>query len=123
MTDTITLVLLLSGSLLILIAGIGILRMPDVFMRTSAVTKAATLGVGLVLLGFIVYFNNFQLSTRSLSIVLFIAITSPVGAHMIGRAAYIIGDKLWEGTVKDDLENKYDSEKHEVKSKEDSKRG
>ena len=119
MIELITLIFLLSGSLLVLIAGIGILRMPDVFMRASAVTKAGTLGVGLILMGFIVFYLDFDLSARSLAIVLFIAITSPVGAHMIGRAAYIIGDKLWDGTVQDDLKGKFDPEKHETKSTED----
>ncbi len=118
MIDLITLFFLFSGSLLILIAGIGILRMPDVFMRASAVTKAGTVGVGLILTGFIIYYLDFELSARSLAIVLFIAITSPVGAHMIGRAAYIMGDKLWEATVRDDLKGKFDPEKHEIKSNE-----
>jgi multicomponent Na+:H+ antiporter subunit G len=44
------------GAFFILVAGLGLVRMPDVFLRMSASTKAATLGVGSTLLGVAVYF-------------------------------------------------------------------
>lgn len=51
MTEIISGLFLLAGSLFILLSAIGVLRMPDLFTRMSATTKASTLGVGFVLIG------------------------------------------------------------------------
>lgn len=95
------------GALFVLLAAVGILRMPDTYLRMAATTKAATLGVGLLLGASAVYFNDLSVSTRVLAIIIFIILTAPVGAHLIGRASYIIGNKLWDKSVTDDLEGKY----------------
>ncbi|MCI5226588.1 MAG: monovalent cation/H(+) antiporter subunit G [Candidatus Electrothrix sp. AX2] len=91
------------GSLFILLAGVGLVRMPDLFLRMSASTKAATLGVGTTLLGVAVYFNDFATFIRAGAIIVFLLLTAPVAAHLIGRAAYQDGVPLWEKTEFDDL--------------------
>lgn len=95
------------GALFILLAGVGILRMPDTYLRMAVTTKAATLGVGLLLFAAALYFNDLSTTTRVVAIIIFILLTAPVGAHLIGRASYIVGNKLWEKSVIDDLEGKY----------------
>lgn len=95
------------GALFVLLAAVGILRMPDTYLRMAVTTKAATLGVGLILLATAVFFSDLSTTTRVLAIILFIFLTAPVGAHLIGRASYIAGNKLWEKTLMDDLEGKY----------------
>ena len=96
------------GALFVLLAGIGILRMPDTYLRMAVTTKAATLGVGLLLGAAAIYFNDLSTTTRVLAIIVFILLTAPVGAHLIGRASYIVGNPLWEKSVMDDLKGKYD---------------
>jgi multicomponent Na+:H+ antiporter subunit G len=91
------------GSLFILLAGVGLVRMPDLFLRMSASTKAATLGVGTTLLGVAVYFGDFATFIRAGAIIVFLLLTAPVAAHLIGRAAYQDGVPLWEKTEFDDL--------------------
>lgn len=91
------------GSIFILLAGVGLVRMPDLFLRMSASTKAATLGVGATLLGVAVYFNDFATFIRAGAIIVFLLLTAPVAAHLIGRAAYQDGVPLWEKTEFDDL--------------------
>jgi multicomponent Na+:H+ antiporter subunit G len=103
-------VLMMVGVVLIVIAGIGLLRMPDLYLRMSAVTKAATLGLGLILLGTAVYFADLGVASRALATAVFVLLTAPVSAHMIGRAAYSNGAPLWEGTVLDELNGRYDDE-------------
>jgi multicomponent Na+:H+ antiporter subunit G len=103
-------VLLSLGSFFILTASIGILRMPDVYMRISVVTKAATLGVGLILAALALHFEIFSISVRAFAILIFVILTGPAAAHMIGRAAYFVKDPLWKKTVVDDLEGKYNRE-------------
>ncbi|MGI8892197.1 MAG: monovalent cation/H(+) antiporter subunit G [Bacteroidia bacterium] len=113
---TIAYILLSLGAVLIFIASVGILRMPDVYMRASAVTKASVLGVGLMLVGAIFYFQSFGVGMRALAILFFVVATGPVGAHMIARAAYVSGEKLWSKTTHDDLKEKYDNDTHELSS-------
>ncbi len=106
--DVITIVLLIGGTAFTLLAAIGILRMPDVFMRMQVATKAATLGVACVAMAAAVHFGDLATTARSVLIVLFLFLTAPVAAHTIGRAAYVAGARLWEGTIIDELRGKHE---------------
>lgn len=103
MSDIITAILIVVGGIFMLLAGIGVLRMPDLFMRMQAATKAATLGVGCMLLAVAVHFGDMAIVTRALLVTAFVFLTAPVAAHMIARAAYSVGAPLWEGTLVDEL--------------------
>jgi multicomponent Na+:H+ antiporter subunit G len=93
-----TALLLIAGGLLMLIAALGVLRLPDVYLRMSAATKAATLGVALVLLGAAWHFGSLALAGRALVTVFFVYLTAPVAAYRIGRAAWRTGVPPSEGT-------------------------
>lgn len=108
MAEGISLVLLLLGALFMLLAAIGVLRLPDVLMRMHSSTKSATMGVGLIMLGVALRFNDFAIGVRALATVIFMAATASVAAHMIGRAAYHSGVPLWEGTLGDEMDGRYD---------------
>jgi len=103
MLDATVAVLLTIGTLFAAIAAIGILRMPDFYMRISATTKASTLGVTFILGATALYFNDATVSGKIIAIISFIILTTPVAAHMIGRAAHRSGVKLWQGSIRDDL--------------------
>ncbi len=100
--------LLIIGAGFMLIAAIGVLRMPDLMMRLHAVTKAGALGIGLVLLSVALNYGELGIASRAIAGVAFVILTAPVAAHMIARAAYWIGVPLWEGTILDDLRDRYD---------------
>ncbi len=85
------------GSFFLLLASIGLIRMPDVYNRMQTSTKATTLGALSVLLG--VGFLNLYWLPKSLVIAAFILLTAPVGASALVRASYRSGIKLWEGSV------------------------
>ena len=104
------------GALFVLFAAIGLVRMPDTYLRISVTTKAATLGVGLVLLSTTVYFSNADVTSQAFVIILFLFLTAPVSAHLIGRASYFIGVKLWDKSVMDELRGKYQKNTHILKS-------
>ncbi len=104
------------GAIAVLLASIGILRMPDLYLRLSVTTKAATLGVGLILIGGAFHFQDVGVTSRALAIIFFITLTAPVSAQLIGRVAYIIRAKIWEHTVRDELGGMYDSESHTLES-------
>lgn len=110
--DILSVILLTLGALLILLASIGIFRLPDVFLRMSASSKAAALGVLLLMLGVSVHFADSGITARAIGIALLMLLTGPVSGHMIARAAYITGTPLWEGTGIDELAGQYDAESH-----------
>ncbi len=109
------------GTIFILLASIGLLKMPDFYMRMSVSTKAVTLGVGLILLSTAIYFNNFSVTTRVGAIVAFLFLTAPVAGHRIGRAAYIFNVKMWKHSIHDDLKGKYQEDGTYLKSESEDK--
>lgn len=102
------------GAFAILFASLGILRMPDFYLRLSVTVKAATLGVGLLLLCAAILFPDISVTTKAFAIIFFLIITSPIAAHMIARAAYFTGTPLWDKTIVDELSGLYDKETHEL---------
>lgn len=116
MKEILSLVFIVLGSFFILVSAVGLLRMPDLYMRMSATTKAATLGVSFVLLGVAIHFWEIGIVSRAVVIVSFLLITAPIAAHMIGRAAYFEGVPLWKETKHDQLKGKYDENTHELNS-------
>lgn len=88
MIDIIIAVLLILGGFFCFIAGLGLLRLPDIFIRLHASTKAGTLGVGMIVTAVMLADQNTVTCIKAVSIILFIMVTSPVAAHMIGRSVY-----------------------------------
>lgn len=103
MRDTIIAILLGGGTFFAVVAAIGIVRFPDLFMRLSATTKASTLGASLILGGVALFFDDAAVTGKIAAIIVFIVLTAPVAAHMLGRAAYFSGVPLWKESVRDEL--------------------
>jgi len=93
--------LMLAGTAFMAVAAIGLLRLPDLYTRTHAITKAGTLGIGLLLIGVTVHMSDLSFTTRAIVVILFVLLTAPVAAHMIGRAGYLGGVSMWHGTTLD----------------------
>ncbi|MBU3701278.1 MAG: monovalent cation/H(+) antiporter subunit G [Acidimicrobiia bacterium] len=102
--EVIAAVLLLLGSALALLSGIGIVRLPDVFARMHAATKPATLGLMLVCIGVALVDTSLADIGKLVLVIVLQFLTAPVGAHMVGRASYRIGGLLHPDTVIDDSE-------------------
>lgn len=83
-------ILIFLGSIIALISAIGIVKFQDVFLRSHASTKSSTLSVLLTIIGVLIYFtmNAGFFSVRLLLSLVFINLTSPVGMHLVARAAY-----------------------------------
>jgi multicomponent Na+:H+ antiporter subunit G len=114
-----SLLLMIIGGIFAFLAGIGILRLPDMYIRMSATTKTATLGIGCILLATAIFFSDTGVTFRAAATILFLFLTAPVAAHMIGRAAYLTRVPLWEGTVIDELQSRYDPGDHTLASSDD----
>ena len=94
---------LLLGAALTLLAGIGILRFPDVFTRANAATKAAGLGVACLLLGAGLWIGTWEAGLKLGLAAILQFITAPISGHVMGRAAYRSGAPLAPITHIDDL--------------------
>jgi multicomponent Na+:H+ antiporter subunit G len=97
-------ILIILGSLFMLIASIGMVKLPDLYMRIHAATKAPTLGIFLMALGIIVYFFELWASVEGLIVILFVFITTPIASHMISRVAHTMGVKKTESTIVDEMD-------------------
>ncbi len=107
---------LLAGAVFMLLAAIGLIRLPDLPTRMHASTKSGVLGSSLIMIGVMLSFLDTVVTFRALAIIIFLMITTPVAAHVIGRAGYFVGVNLWEGTVKDMLKESYDPVSHQLRS-------
>ena len=94
-TDILTCIFLLIGALLSLVAAVGVLRMPDLFIRMHAATKVGTVGVSSITIGLMIHFHAITVTSRGLLVIAFFLLTAPVAANMIARAAYRSGVSLW----------------------------
>ncbi|GIG86720.1 monovalent cation/H(+) antiporter subunit G [Plantactinospora endophytica] len=101
--DVLVGVCLVLGGLLSLVAGIGLVRFPDVLSRTHAATKPQVLGVLLILLALAVSMRNGADLATLVLIGGFQLGTAPLAAQMIGRAAYRTGRVHQESLVVDEL--------------------
>jgi multicomponent Na+:H+ antiporter subunit G len=91
------------GIALMVVAGIGLLRMPDLLTRMHASSKAGTLGAALVLLAVAFHFADAAVTVRTLVVCVFLLLTAPIASHVIARAAYRAGVPLSPETVVDEL--------------------
>lgn len=91
------------GIILMMVAGIGLLRMPDLLTRMHASSKAGTLGAALVLLAVALHFGDAAVTVRVVVVCAFLLLTAPIASHVIARAAYRVGVPLSDETVVDEL--------------------
>ena len=93
---------LVIGAFLMFLTGVGLVRMPDIFTRMHAATKSASLGVALLLLAAALFFQETMVVTKAVVTIVFIFLTAPVAASLLGRAAYARRTPLWEHSVLDE---------------------
>jgi multicomponent Na+:H+ antiporter subunit G len=107
MGEWIVAVFILVGCIFCLVAAVGLVRLPDTLTRMHAATKAGTLGAGMIMAAVAVFFADVGILLRALLGLVFLFMTAPVGAHLMGRAAYRSGIQLssrtWVDHLDDDL--------------------
>jgi multicomponent Na+:H+ antiporter subunit G len=109
--------LIVVGSFFLAVGTIGLLRLPNVYNRLHATSKAATLGAASIFLAGFVYFDGGGSGLVSIVGIVFLFLTAPTGAHMISRAARRMGidflpDVYWPRVieVESESENETDGE-------------
>lgn len=87
-------VVLLLGALFVLLAVIGVLRLPDILTRMHAASKAGVVGGGLILLAVAILSFEFAVALRAMIGVGFLLLTTPLAAHLLARGAYRAQDSV-----------------------------
>lgn len=110
MIEVVVSILVIAGTVLSLLSSLGILRLPDVYTRSHAATKTATMGILSILLAAFIYFifQHQVVSVRLLLGIIFVFLTAPVAGHLITRSAHRSGVRLSERSVNDDLQDDLD---------------
>ena len=102
---------LAAGLFFMLLAAVGLVRMPDFYHRTHAATKGATLGtVGMLVAIMLFLVSHHDVSTidivaKAVLVIIFTFIANPVGAHLLSKAAHLDKAPKWKNTISDDLES------------------
>jgi multicomponent Na+:H+ antiporter subunit G len=95
--------LILAGAFFAFVAAAGLWRFPDIYSRMHAASKAGTLGSGLVLLAMAVHAGDTGTVTRALAGIAFFLLTAPISAHLLAKAAYVVGYGLVKTSVLDEM--------------------
>lgn len=95
--------LLLIGSAFTLVAAIGLFRLPDLYTRMHAASKAGTMGSCLMLIALAVHASDLGTVSRALAGVVFFLLTAPVSSHLLAKAAYTVGYRLHSSSVMDEM--------------------
>lgn len=97
-TELVVSFFVISGGIFCFASGLGLLRLPDLLTRMHASTKAGTLGSGLILVAVAINFAEGTVIARAVAAILFLLLTAPVAAHLIGRAAFRTGVPMADRT-------------------------
>ena len=101
--DLLVATLLLVGAAFALIAAIGLVRLPDLYTRMHAASKAGTLGSGVLLIALALDDGSGSTAGRALAGVVFFLLTAPISAHLLAKASYTVGYEMWSGSVRDEM--------------------
>lgn len=98
-----TAAMIVTGGVFTLLAAVGIVRLPDVYTRMHAASKAGTVGSGLMLVAAGLHSLDGAILARALAGFVFFVLTAPVAAHLVAKAAHEAGYRLTRFTVLDEM--------------------
>lgn len=96
-------VLIIAGSTFVLLASLGIVRLPDLYTRMHSASKAGAVGAGLLLLSLALNAATTAEALRAVAAIFFFLLTAPIAAHLLAKASYTVGYHLWPGSVLDEM--------------------
>ena len=100
--DYLVALFVISGVIFTFFAALGILKMPDAFIRMHSSTKAGTIGLGLIMIGVALHFQDVTVTSRAIAIVFFLLMTAPVAAHLLGKSLLESQYRMWRPDDKQD---------------------
>ena len=101
--DILAIFFLLGGVFFMLVGAIGVVRLPDAYHRLHAASKCSTLGLMGLVLAAMLHVGTLDVITKSIAVILFAFAATPVGSHMLAKAAHRDNAEQWKGTLSDEL--------------------
>ena len=95
-------IFLLIGLAFLLVGALGIVRLPDVYLRLHAATKGTTLGLVGLLLAVALHIPTGDVFAKIAATLVFAFVAMPVGSHLLAKAAMRAGPRYWNQTLSDD---------------------
>lgn len=102
MTDLLIMIATVVGTFLMVVASLGVLRLPDFFQRVHPPAKSSTLGLLFLLIALVIEFPDIDTITKAALAFLFLALTAPAAIHLLVRAAYRQGIPCAQNPTPDD---------------------
>ncbi len=100
--DVIAALFLLGGLFFMFVGALGIVRLPDTFLRLHAASKCATLGLIGLLLAVVVHIGTGDVAAKSLATLVFAFVAVPIGSHLLAKAALKAGTHQWNQAAGDE---------------------
>lgn len=101
--DFVSAVVLVSGLLFMVIGALGVVRLPDAYHRIHAASICVTLGLTAMLVAACFHLQAPPIIMKSVITVAFIFVATPMGSHMLAKAAHDTGLSQWNKTLSDEL--------------------
>jgi multicomponent Na+:H+ antiporter subunit G len=95
--------MLVAGGVFTFLAALGVVRLPDVYTRMHAASKAGTVGSGLMLFAAGIHSMDVAIFARALAGFVFFVLTAPIAAHLVAKAAHGAGYRLTRASVIDEM--------------------
>lgn len=108
--DLLSAVALLGGLCFMLIGALGVLRLPDAYNRIHAASICVTLGLSALLVSTCFHLGAPAIIMKSAITMTFIFVATPIGSHMLAKAAHDTNLEQWEHTLSDEFAE--DKERH-----------
>jgi multicomponent Na+:H+ antiporter subunit G len=101
--DVFAWIMVVVGCAFVFLAGLGIYKLPDTLTRMAAGSKASTLGLLLAVMGTIMHSSSADSRGLLFLGLIMVFVTSPLSAHLLGRAALKAGLRVFPKTQNTDL--------------------
>lgn len=101
--DFISAAFLLAGLFFMFVGALGVVRLPDAYNRIHAASICVTLGLSAMLVAACFHLNAAPILTKSAITIVFIFVATPIGSHMLAKAAHDTNLPQWENTLSDEL--------------------
>lgn len=101
-TDLIAAGCLAFGLFFFFVGALGVLRLPDVYLRLHAASKCTTLGIMGLLLAVIFHIGTGDVVAKSLATIVFAFVATPIGSHLLAKAALRQRQPQWDRTIGDE---------------------
>ena len=100
--DTLAALSLLAGLFFMLVGAIGVVRLPDAYLRLHAATKSTTLGLVGLLLAVALHIGTGDVLAKVVATLAFAFVAMPIGSHLLAKAAMRSGPRYWDQTLADE---------------------